>query len=63
MSDWIGIVQHDDISGKRIGETLINLDNVKYITVTECTVHFCDNSSIKVNRESMEMLLDVIETI
>ena len=63
MSEWIGVVQHDVISGKRIGESLINLDNVAFIGVTEDTVNFLDGKFIKINKESTKMLLDVIKTI
>lgn len=63
MSEWIGVVQHDAMSNKRIGETLINLDNVAFIGVTEDTVSFLDGKFIKINKESTKMLLDVIKTI
>ncbi len=63
MSKWIGVVQHSFNTGERIGETLINLDNVRYIVVTKDIVSFVDGTNIKVNRESMKVLLDAIETI
>jgi hypothetical protein len=63
MSKWIGVVQHSFNTGERIGETLINLDNVRYIVVTKDIVSFVDGTNIKVNRENMKVLLDAIETI
>ena len=63
MSEWIGVVQLSFNTGEIIGETLINLDNVRYIVVTKDIVSFVDGKNIKVNRESMKVLLDAIETI
>lgn len=63
MSKWIGVVQHDALSGERIGESLVNLDNVTFIGVTTDTISFLDGTYIKINRESTEMLLDVITEV
>ena len=59
---WVGVVEHDYTTGKRIGETLINLDNVTHIEVTKNLI--CVNSGlvIRVNDESMIHLLELIET-
>ena len=63
MSKWIGVVEHNNFSGTRIGETLVNLKNVTAIHVTENTIEFVGGKYITVNKESMKMLLDVINTI
>ena len=63
MSEWIGVVRHDATSGARIGETLVNLDNVAFIGVTTQTISFLDGSFIRINEESTKMLLDIIKTI
>ena len=62
MSKWIGVVRHE-ITGERIGEALVNLDNVAFIGVTTDTINFLDGTFIKVNKESTKMLLGVIKTI
>ena len=62
-SQWIGVVEHGVYSGERIGEALINLDNVEYISVAQNKVYFVDHSCISINTESMKVLLDVIETM
>lgn len=62
MSRWVGVVQHDIHSDKRIGETLINLDRVDYISVTENIICF-EEYQIKVNKDSMKYLLDIISSL
>lgn len=62
-NEWIGVVRHDFETGKRIGETLINLNNVTHIEVCENLIWFNGGEFIKVNKESIKMLLDVIKTI
>lgn len=59
---WVGVVEHDYTTSKRIGETLINFDNVTHIEVTKNLI--CVNSGlvIRVNEESMIHLLELIET-
>ena len=63
MSKWVGVVQHDFATGTRIGETLVNLDNVAFIGVTTDTISFIDGLLIKINRESTKMLLDEISEV
>lgn len=61
MSRWVGVVQHNPITGDRIGETLINLDNVISISIAENLVVF-NSGYIKVNDDSIEHLIEIIET-
>ena len=63
MSKWVGVVQHDFATGTRIGEVLVNLDNVTFIGVTTDTISFIDGKFIKINRESTKMLLDEISEV
>lgn len=37
---WVGVVEHNVNTNKRIGETLINLDNVIRISVVEDLIFF-----------------------
>ena len=59
MSKWVGVVQHDKETNERLGETLINLDNVSFITCRDNLVHFTDGTEIKVNIESLVNLIDI----
>lgn len=59
---WIGVVEHDYTTGKRIGETSINFDNVTHVEVTKNLICLNSGLVIRVNEESMIHLLELIET-
>lgn len=61
MSRWVGVVQHDFITNDRMGETLVNLDKLEYIQVTQNTLVF-GSAFIKINTESMKHILELLET-
>ena len=68
MSNWIGVVQTQIVEGaskieeRRIGETLINPENICCISVCENAIMFNGGSWITVNTESMKHILECIET-
>lgn len=61
MSRWVGVVQHNLLTGDRIGKTLINLDNVDYIETTRDVLVFNSGEHVKINRESMVHILELLE--
>ena len=59
---WVGVVEHNYSTGKRIGETMVNLDNVTHIEVTENLICTTSGSVIRINNESMVHLCELIGT-
>lgn len=61
MSKWVGVVQIDMQTRRRIGDAVVNIDNVYCLCCADDTVHFVDGWIIKVNPESMKTLLEEIK--
>ena len=58
---WVKVVEHDYKSGTRLDEILVNLDNVSHINTRKNQVCLNSGLVIRINKESMIHLLELIE--